>query len=75
MPESTKQIVIEHLQSGKFTECRRKEIDKIIEFIKQGPSGDASEFRTKMKELDRIRGENYAETHPEMANALNYDAT
>ena len=75
MPDSAKQTVIDHLESGTFSDKRRAEINKIITFIKQGTSRDGTEFRKKMKYRDEIRGENFADTHPEIAFAMNYDAT
>ena len=38
-------------------------------------SFEGIQFRARMKELDRIRNENFAETHPEIAKAMKYDAT
>jgi MoaA/NifB/PqqE/SkfB family radical SAM enzyme len=75
MTQEAKDLVIPRLHSGKFSHKHRKEIDKIINFINTADSTDGSEFCKKMKDIDLIRNENFAETHPEIAKAMNYDAT
>ena len=45
------------------------------DFINRAMSTDGSMFCIKMKQLDKLRNENFAETHPEIAKAMNYDAT
>jgi MoaA/NifB/PqqE/SkfB family radical SAM enzyme len=75
MPPEVKELVIEKLNSGQFIDRHRREIDLIIDFISNADSKDGVRFRREMKALDRIRGENFAETHPEIAKAMNYDAT
>lgn len=75
MPPEVKELVIEKLNSGQFIDRHRREIDLIIDFISNADSKDGVRFCREMKTLDRIRGENFAETHPEIAKAMNYDAT
>jgi MoaA/NifB/PqqE/SkfB family radical SAM enzyme len=75
MTDTAKQIVIEKLKNGKFNDLYKTEINKIIDFINRAMSTDGSMFCIKMKQLDKLRNENFAETHPEIARAMNYDAT
>jgi MoaA/NifB/PqqE/SkfB family radical SAM enzyme len=75
MPDQAKQMVMDHLESGNFTDQHRIEIDKIIDFMRTAKSTSGKRFQEKMKHLDQIRGENFAETHPEIAKAMGYDAT
>jgi len=75
MTDTAKQIVIEKLKNGKFNDLYKTEINKIIDFINRAMSTDGSMFCIKMKQLDKLRNENFAETHPEIAKAMNYDAT
>ena len=74
IPEA-KSAVIEHLQAGKFNDRHRPAIDRIIQFIKNGETKNGQRFREEMKQMDSIRNENFAETHPEIAKLMNYDAT
>ena len=53
----------------------KKEIDKIIQFIKNGETLDNAQFLKEMKRTDRFRGEDFAQTHPEIAKAMGYDKT
>lgn len=75
MPEDVKEVVVKRLLSSKFNDKHKLEIKKIIDFINNTMSLDGKTFCKKMKELDRIRNENFAETHPEIAKAMKYDAT
>ena len=75
MPPEVKELVINKLRSGQFIDRHRREIDQIIDFITNAESKDGIRFREEMKHLDSIRGENFAETHPEIAKVMNYDAT
>jgi len=75
MTPEAKELVIEKLKSGKFLPRHQIEVDRIIEFINNGKCFDGARFRTEMKELDRRRGENFAELYPEIAKAMRYDAT
>ena len=70
-----KEFIINHLNTGKFSTKHRIEIDKIIEFINKGESKNGVRFINDMKHLDRLRNENFAVTHPEIAKLLKYDIT
>jgi MoaA/NifB/PqqE/SkfB family radical SAM enzyme len=75
MPQYAKDAVTAKLQSGKFNDKHQPEINKIIHFMNNDMPSEGKQFRSKMKELDRIRNESFAETHPEMAEIIKYDAT
>jgi len=75
MTADAKELVIKKLKSGKFSKTNAKEIFKIIDFINQSASTDGSEFLFNMKMLDHTRKENFAETHPEIAQAMHYVTT
>ena len=48
------------------------EIKKILEAIESTPVTDGKDFCQKTKWYDSIRGENFAETHSEIAKAMGY---
>lgn len=75
MPQDAKKIVIDRLNASNFNDKHKPEIKKIIDFMNNNFSFEGIQFRARMKELDRIRNENFAETHPEIAKAMKYDAT
>lgn len=75
MTEEAKDLVVKRLTLGNFSERHRGEINKIINFINNGWNSDGASFRSYMKQIDLIRNENFAETHPEIARAMNYDPT
>lgn len=74
MTKEARSLVIDKLASAVVPPKYAVEIDKIKQFIINGSSTDGVEFVTKMKELDRLRRENFAETHTEIAKAMGYDA-
>jgi MoaA/NifB/PqqE/SkfB family radical SAM enzyme len=73
MTAQAKELVIAKLESGTFTPKHRKEIDKIIQFIKNGTTLDNTQFLREMKRTDQYRGEDFAATHTEIAVAMGYD--
>jgi hypothetical protein len=57
------------------TSLDKKDSDKlmfVINQIKQSKTSDGKLFCKKMKELDVLRKENFANTHTEIANAMGY---
>jgi MoaA/NifB/PqqE/SkfB family radical SAM enzyme len=72
MPDTAKQLVIEHLESGKFIPAHLPEITNVIQFIKNGASSDGSEFIKWMKIADQYRDQNFSDTHKEIAQAIGY---
>ena len=75
MTEAAKALVIKRLTAGDFIPRHRKEIDRIIQFIKNGETRDNAQFLKEMQRTDRYRGEDFAETHTDIARAMGYDKT
>jgi hypothetical protein len=75
MTEEAKALVIDRLTTGDFIPRHRKEIDRIIQFIKNGTTLDNAQFLKEMQRTDAYRGENFAETHTDIARAMGYDKT
>jgi hypothetical protein len=50
-----------------------KEIDNIIQFIKNGTEDSGLRFVTKMTTTDNYRNQNFKDTHPEIALAMGYE--
>jgi hypothetical protein len=72
MTAEAKQLVIDKLRNGKFIPKHQVEIDRVIKFIENGPTSDGKKFVHEMKRLDARRKENFAVTHPEIAQAMGY---
>ena len=75
LPDAVKAGVAEHLHSAAVPAEFRAEFDRIIDFMHRGASTDGFMTRMKIADLDRKRGQNFAEVCPEMAQLLNYEFT
>ena len=73
MTTEAKELVIDRLTRGDFIPRHRKEIDKIIQFIKNGTTLDNAQFLKEMQRTDRFRGEDFARTHTEIARVMGYE--
>lgn len=76
---SIKQLTTEarQLVLNKLTNCQLPSRDKqtlqyVIQTIKESTTSDGKEFVLNMKIKDRVRNENFADTHNEIANAMGY---
>jgi len=73
MTNEAKEIVIDKLTNGSFSTEHRVEIDKLIQFIKNGSSSDGEKFRDFVKKTDTYRNQSLLTTHPEIAEAMGYE--
>lgn len=74
MPAAAKAVVIDQLQFAKDN-MFRADIEAIIKFIQNGKESSGEKFRAFMRQVDSARGENFADTHPEIAKAMEYGKT
>lgn len=72
MPQTAKDIVIAKLESGTFTHKHKLEVDKIIQFIKNGIPGNTDKFLFEMHRTDKFRKQSFLTTHYEIAKAMGY---
>ena len=75
MTDQAKKLVINHLAENKFHSKFHNDISGIVGFINNGAGGDGKEFCEFMKRTDANRKENFAHTHPEIAEAMGYGQT
>jgi MoaA/NifB/PqqE/SkfB family radical SAM enzyme len=73
MTPAAQQLVIERLTNHKFHTRYRAEIERIVQFIRNGSGSDGQKFLTTMKLADQYRKQSFAETHAEIARAMGYD--
>jgi MoaA/NifB/PqqE/SkfB family radical SAM enzyme len=74
LTSDAKNLVIDKLQSMEWKSKKyKKEIDNVIQFINNGSGSDGKQFRTKMMKADKYRGQNFKDTHPEIAEAMGYE--
>ena len=73
LTQKAKQIVVNKLTSGNFNPKHKTEIIRIIKFIENGSGSDGEKFRFNMKQTDMYRKQNFAKTHAEMAEAMDYE--
>lgn len=62
-----KQLIVEKFKNHPWTE-----LQKIIEIIQKLPDSDGKDFLEKIKYFDKIRGEDFSVSHPEIAKAMGY---
>jgi len=72
MTEQARELVLSKLKTHSWAVLFRKEIDAVIKFIENGPGSDGKDFFTRMKQTDLYRNQNFADTHPEIADAMGY---
>jgi hypothetical protein len=74
MTPAATQLVLNKLKTTFWiSEKYQQEIDNIIKFIENGSGGSGTEFVEKMQRADEYRGQNFIDTHPEIARAMGYD--
>jgi len=74
MTDAAKELVLNKLKNTFWTsKAYQREINSIIKFIENGTGSDGKEFLSKMKRADNYRGQNFKDTHPEIALAMGYE--
>jgi hypothetical protein len=74
MTPAAQELVLNKLKTTFWTDAAyQEEIDSVIKFIENGTGSDGQEFLFKMKRTDKHRGENFMDTHPEIARAMGYE--
>ena len=74
MTPAAKELVLNKLKMNfwkvdKYTQ----EIQRVIQFIENGPGSDGVEFCRQMQQTDAYRKQNFMLTHPEIAKAMGYE--
>jgi radical SAM protein with 4Fe4S-binding SPASM domain len=67
LTQEAKKLIID-----KFKDHHWSEIQNIVTTIEQLPNNDGRKFRDKIRYFDSARKENFAESHPEIAQAMKY---
>jgi MoaA/NifB/PqqE/SkfB family radical SAM enzyme len=70
---AAKKLVEEKLLNAEFDSKFRLEIIKIVKFLNNGVGSDGKKFLQKMQQTDQFREQNFALTHPEIAQAMGYE--
>jgi MoaA/NifB/PqqE/SkfB family radical SAM enzyme len=65
-------LVIDRLNSHKFSPKHRVEVLRIIQFINNGQGSDGEEFLRKMQTTDEYREQSFLDSHEEIARAMGY---
>ena len=74
MTPAAKELVLSKLKTTFWTSDKyQEEINRVIQFIENGPGSDGAEFLRQMQRTDEYRKQNFAETHPEIAKAMGYE--
>jgi MoaA/NifB/PqqE/SkfB family radical SAM enzyme len=75
LPVHAKEMVADHLQQCVFPDEYQQEMDRVIDFMRNGNSLDGQLLRMKVQDLDFKRNQNLADVMPELARAINYVKT
>lgn len=70
---TAKEVVIKRLQEYNFNQEHKVEIDRIVQFIINGPGSDGDKFRKNMQQTDEYRNQSFLDTHYEIAKAMGYE--
>ncbi len=74
MTPQAQEMVINKLKTTFWSRpTYQREIDSVINFIQAGPGSDGTDFLFKMRQADEYRGQNFLDTHPEIAKAMGYE--
>lgn len=73
LPDPAKRVVADHLRQATVPQQYQKEFDHIIEFMNNGASTDGFITRMKIRDLDQKRMTNFRDSHPEMADIIEYE--
>ena len=67
LTQEAKKLIIKKLKDHPWDE-----IQKIIKTIQELPDSDGQEFQSSTEWFDRVRGESFCNSHPEIAQAMGY---
>lgn len=72
LPRSAKDLACDRLQSAKFSPRNRQEIDRIIEFMRQGVQDLGRELCDSVRQVDQRRNQDLRQIAPELAESIGY---
>ena len=72
LPQAAKDVIAFRLARVDVSPGHRREFDRMIEFMNNGPTSNGDLLREKIRELDARRRENLATIEPEFAELINY---
>lgn len=72
MTSRARDLVIDKLKTAVVHPRMINEVQGLINFISNGPGSNGTEFCEFMQRTDNNRAENFAHTHPEIAEAMGY---
>ena len=75
MTPQAQELVINKLQGIKWRPEYQREVDNVINFIRNGAGSDGREFCRLMKQTDAYRKQDLRATHSEIAEAMGYETT
>jgi hypothetical protein len=74
MTPQAQELVLNKLKKLFWTnKFYQQEIERVIQFIENGSGSDGKRFLFEMQRTDKYRGQNFADTHPEIAQAMGYE--
>lgn len=73
LPDGAKAAITQHLNSAAIPTQYKADIAGVVDFMNSGASTDGAMTCMKIRDLDRKRGQNFADVAPEIAALLNYN--
>lgn len=70
--QAAKKLILTKLTNANVSQADQQHLDFIIGEVAQASTSDGREFCQYMKQKDKLRKENFGETHAEIAQAMGY---
>jgi hypothetical protein len=75
MTQSARELVLNKLTTCHISEQDQQALHYVVQTIRDSTAADGKEFVTNMQAKDRLRNENFADAHKEIALAMGYYET
>jgi MoaA/NifB/PqqE/SkfB family radical SAM enzyme len=72
LPQTAKELAYQRLQQAQFSDRNRQEIDRIIEFMRQGTQDLGRELCASIQRVDHRREQDLRQVAPELAASIGY---
>lgn len=72
LPRAAKDLAYQRLQAARFSDRHRQEINRIIEFMRQGTQDLGRQLCSSIRQVDQRRNQNICDIAPELAASIGY---
>jgi molybdenum cofactor biosynthesis enzyme MoaA len=72
LTQAAKNMILNKFSHSAFNDFDLQKLNYVIQHIENSVTSDGKEFCEYVRSKDKIRGENFANSHPEIAQAMGY---